>query len=106
MCNVVANYYIYTACRDPGVHFYASDTDGEIHLVCATGPHERYLPALRRSLTSAEFGKYARENATKKGIPGKKRVGSVRKARADVTFSVRIVGRLRGSEGVGELGSN
>ncbi|CAH0016202.1 unnamed protein product [Clonostachys rhizophaga] len=89
MCNVVTNYYIYAACRDPGVHFYASKLDGQDQQVCRTGPHERCLPALFRSLTSVWFGKYAHENAMKKGMLGKEMVGSVLKERADVTLPRR-----------------
>ncbi|CAI6095805.1 unnamed protein product [Clonostachys chloroleuca] len=86
MCNVVTNYYIYAACRDPGVHFYASKLDGQDQQVCGTGPHERCLPALFRSLTSVRFGKYAHKNAMKKGTPRKKVVGSVLKERVDATL--------------------
>ncbi|CAG9971248.1 unnamed protein product [Clonostachys byssicola] len=45
MCNVVTNYYIYAACRDPGVHFYASKLDGQDQQVLMSGTLSHLIPA-------------------------------------------------------------
>jgi len=43
MCNFTKNYYIYTACSDPGVHFFRTSVDGSRKRSCPRGPHERYI---------------------------------------------------------------
>lgn len=43
MCNVTRNYYIYSSCRDPGVHYFQTEMDGDRAQACSQGPHERYI---------------------------------------------------------------
>ncbi|KAK4211079.1 hypothetical protein QBC37DRAFT_442346 [Rhypophila decipiens] len=43
MCDFTKNYYIYTACVDPGVHFFGTSVDGSHKRSCSKGPHERYI---------------------------------------------------------------
>lgn len=43
MCNVTRNYYIYSSCRDPGVHYFQTEMDGDRTQACSQGPHERYI---------------------------------------------------------------
>lgn len=43
MCNVTRNYYIYSSCRDPGVHYFQTEMDGDKTQACSQGPHERYI---------------------------------------------------------------
>lgn len=43
MCNFTKNYYIYTSCIDPGVHFLRTWLEGDSKRNCALGPHERYI---------------------------------------------------------------
>lgn len=43
MCLYTRNYYIYTACQDPGLHFYETFTEGKPQESCPQGPHERYI---------------------------------------------------------------
>lgn len=43
MCDFTKNYYIYTSCLDPGVHFFGTSVDGKRSESCPMGPHERYI---------------------------------------------------------------
>ncbi|KAK0753797.1 hypothetical protein B0T18DRAFT_315506 [Schizothecium vesticola] len=43
MCDVVQNFWIYTSCADPGVHFVGTAVDGSWKQSCSRGPHERYI---------------------------------------------------------------
>jgi len=43
MCDFTKNYYIYTSCVDPGVHFFRTSVDGSRKRSCPKGPHERYI---------------------------------------------------------------
>ena len=43
MCDYYKNYYIYSTCADPGIHFIRISIDGSRDFRCATGPHERYI---------------------------------------------------------------
>ncbi|KAK0660855.1 hypothetical protein QBC41DRAFT_236306 [Cercophora samala] len=43
MCDFTKNYYIYTGCMDPGVHFFRTSVDGSRQRSCPRGPHERYI---------------------------------------------------------------
>jgi hypothetical protein len=43
MCLFARNYYIYSACMDPGLHFFKTSTDGTRKNCCPKGPHERYI---------------------------------------------------------------
>lgn len=43
MCNFTKNYYIYSACSDPGAHFCKTSTDGSREQSCPAGPHERFI---------------------------------------------------------------
>ncbi|KAH7142242.1 hypothetical protein DER46DRAFT_518153 [Fusarium sp. MPI-SDFR-AT-0072] len=43
MCDFVKNYYIYSSCMDPGIHFCRIFIDGSPKHSCPKGPHERYI---------------------------------------------------------------
>lgn len=43
MCEWYRNFYVYTTCHDPGLHFYATSVDGSREYGCIYGPHERYI---------------------------------------------------------------
>ena len=43
MCDFTKNYYIYTSCADPGLHFFRTSVDGSRKRSCPKGPHERYI---------------------------------------------------------------
>jgi hypothetical protein len=43
MCDFTKNYYIWTTCVDPGMHFFRTSLDGSKKNSCPNGPHERYI---------------------------------------------------------------
>ncbi|KAK4240329.1 hypothetical protein C8A03DRAFT_13323 [Achaetomium macrosporum] len=43
MCDWTKNYYIYTTCSDPGLHFFRTSVDGSPKHSCRDTPHERYI---------------------------------------------------------------
>ncbi|KAK0641400.1 hypothetical protein B0T16DRAFT_335165 [Cercophora newfieldiana] len=38
MCNFTKNYYIYTSCVGPGVHFFCTSIEGSRKGSCSQGP--------------------------------------------------------------------
>jgi hypothetical protein len=43
MCDWIMNYYVYTACHDPAIHFFRALVDGSPKRSCRSIPHERYI---------------------------------------------------------------
>lgn len=43
MCDWYQNFYIWSSCSDPGVHFFKTSMDGSKDRRCIYGPHERYI---------------------------------------------------------------
>ena len=43
MCEFYRNYYVYSSCADPGVHYFRTSTDGVGNVKCGRAPHERYI---------------------------------------------------------------
>ncbi|KAE8359531.1 hypothetical protein BDV27DRAFT_149512 [Aspergillus caelatus] len=43
MCNYFKNYYIYSTCREPNVHFIRTSIDGSKENRCNDGPHDRFI---------------------------------------------------------------
>ena len=43
MCEFYRNYYVYSSCADPGVHYFRTSIDGVGNVKCGKAPHERYI---------------------------------------------------------------
>lgn len=43
MCDFYKNYYIWSSCASPAIHFFKISTDGNSSTKCPKGPHERYI---------------------------------------------------------------
>ena len=43
MCDFEKNYYVYSNCREPALHFVRYTIDGNAAARCKASPHERYV---------------------------------------------------------------
>ncbi|KAF6222365.1 hypothetical protein HO133_001451 [Letharia lupina] len=43
MCEYTRNYYVYSNCTDPAMHFTRTSTEGNAKKKCAKAPHERFI---------------------------------------------------------------
>ena len=50
MCSYFKNYYVYSSCTQPNVHFIRTDMDGQNEYHCAEGPHDRIIIVVGKCL--------------------------------------------------------
>lgn len=50
MCSYFKNFYVYSSCTQPNVHFIRTDMDGQNEYHCAEGPHDRIIIVVGKCL--------------------------------------------------------